>query len=112
MWNCCIGMYTQRISSVFTGQLQIGVKRWEGQQPKRTGRWLRNHNLNTEKISSSVKIPRTVHCFGEPNAPENHMFRVVFTEKSLQILSSERRFSCPIEKGRYYVTLLDADDGW
>ena len=52
------------------------------------------------------------HCFGEPNAPENVMFRVGFTKKSLQILSLERRFFCPSEKRRYYVTLLDADDGW
>ena len=32
------------------------------------------------------------HWFGEPNAPENLMFRVVFTKNSLRILSSERRF--------------------
>ena len=33
--NCCIGAYTQRISSVSTEQSQFGVKRWEERNPRK-----------------------------------------------------------------------------
>ena len=35
MWNCCIGFFTQRISSVSTEQSQIGVKRWKERNPRK-----------------------------------------------------------------------------
>ena len=35
MWNSCIGLYTQRISSVSTEQSQIGVKCWKERNPRK-----------------------------------------------------------------------------
>ena len=48
---------------------------------------LRNRNMNTEEISSLVKIPRAPPASGEPNASETSKFQVSFSEKSTQTSS-------------------------
>ena len=75
-------------------------------------RLLKNQNINTEEISSLVKIPRA------PPASENRMrrklqsFESLSSRSQLKYLYEGAGFYHPVERNKFYRTRPDADDGW
>ena len=75
-----------------------------------TSHLLNNHDVNTEEISSLVKIPRTLIASGNRKHQIISSFESLSPRSLLKYLYQRAGFYCPVER-KYYVTLPDIDDG-
>ena len=111
MWSLCIELFTQRISSVSTGRGTESEKRENsGQELNR--RLLREQKLNTEEISSLMKVPRAPLASGNGMRQRLRSFELLSPRSQLKHIYERAGFYQPVERSKCDLTRLDDDDGW
>ena len=94
------------------------MKRWEERNPKkRSGhdlnrRVLKEQKIDTEEISSLVRIPRTLPASGNRMRQKLQSFELFSARSQLKHFYARAGLYHPMERSKYYPTRLDVDDGW
>ena len=76
-----------------------------------TSHLLNNHDVNTEEISSLVKIPRAPPASGNRMRQRLLSFGSLSPRSLLKCLYQRALFYYPVERDWYHVTCQDVDDG-
>ena len=119
MWSSCIELFTQRISSVSTGQSQLvwNVGKNGIREKRKFWTWIESETVqraenNTEEISSLVKIPRTPLASGNRMRQKLQSFQLLSAKSRLKHVYERAGFYHPVERNKWYQTRPDEDDGW
>ena len=86
-------------------------------EKKKTGhdlnrRLLKEQKINTEEISSLVKIPRTPLASGSRMRRKLQSFELLSARSQLKHILARAGLYHPMERSKYYLNRLDVDDGW
>ena len=104
---CVIGAVTNRCETL--GRAEIEKKKKSGHDLNR--RLLKEQKINTEEISSLVKIPRTPPASGNRMRQKLQSFELLSARSQLKHNYARAGFYHPVERIKYYLTRLDVDDG-
>ena len=106
--TCCTGLYTPRISSVFTEQSQEASQ----SRPESARRTHREIQIKKEELKSLAVFPRLPQTSGNRMLQNLKDFNLMPLMSKIEYLRTTANFYYPVEKGNNNVTTTLDDDGW